>query len=182
VPLRGSDYQGIHVDYRHPLFGEAPDLSLPVYVLVVSFGLVRITLEKGPIEIAPGTHRMVRKEALRAVEAGVIGFEDRPAFGVVHQAHGQGTFQFAATRLVEDAALQPAAGHMSKHSQNRLLELSPLLLLFLAIRYKNLIPMQSKFTVFWQWNRQIGIWLFDSLFVYSFLHIPVALLALGLLF
>jgi len=42
---------------------------LPVYVLVVSFGLVRITLENGPIEIAPGTHRMPRKEALRAVEA-----------------------------------------------------------------------------------------------------------------
>jgi ectoine hydroxylase-related dioxygenase (phytanoyl-CoA dioxygenase family) len=78
VPLRGSDYQGIHVDYRHPLFGEAPDLSLPVYILVVSFGLVRITLENGPLEIAPGTHRMAREEALRAVEAGEIGMQAVP--------------------------------------------------------------------------------------------------------
>ena len=69
VPLRDSDYQGVHVDYQRPLFSEAPDLSLPAYVLVVSFGLVRITPENGPIEIAPGTHRMPRKEALRAVEA-----------------------------------------------------------------------------------------------------------------
>jgi hypothetical protein len=72
APLRGSDYQDIHVDYRHPLFAEAPDLPLPAYVLVVSFGLVPITLENGPIEIAPGTHRMPRQEALQAVEAGEI--------------------------------------------------------------------------------------------------------------
>ena len=47
VPIRGSDYQGVHVDYQRPLFSEAPDLSVPAYVLVVSFGLVRITLENG---------------------------------------------------------------------------------------------------------------------------------------
>ena len=78
VPLRGSDYQGIHIDYQRPLFAEAPDLALPPYVLVVSFGLVRITLEDGPIEIAPGTHRMPRKEALGAVEAGDIGLRPVP--------------------------------------------------------------------------------------------------------
>lgn len=78
TPLPGSDYQGLHVDYQHPLFGEAPDLSLPVYVLVVSFGLVPITLENGPIEIAPGTHRMPRKEAFRAVEAREIEMQAVP--------------------------------------------------------------------------------------------------------
>jgi hypothetical protein len=78
VPLRGSNYQDVHVDYQRPLFDEAPDLSLPSYVLVVSFGLVRITLENGPIEIASGTHRMPRKEALRAVEAGQIGMQPVP--------------------------------------------------------------------------------------------------------
>jgi hypothetical protein len=72
VALRGSDYQGAHVDYQRPLFGEAPDLSLPAYALVVSFGLVRITSENGPIEIAPGTHRLPRKEASRAVAASEI--------------------------------------------------------------------------------------------------------------
>jgi ectoine hydroxylase-related dioxygenase (phytanoyl-CoA dioxygenase family) len=78
VPLRGSDYQGVHVDYQRPLFGEAPDLPLPAYLMVVSFGLVRITLDNGPIEIAPGTHRMPRQEALRALEAGEIGMQPVP--------------------------------------------------------------------------------------------------------
>jgi Phytanoyl-CoA dioxygenase (PhyH) len=78
VSLLGSEYQGVHVDYQRPLFNEAPDLLLPAYVLVVSFGLVRITPESGPIEIAPGTHRMPRKEALRAVESGQIGMEPVP--------------------------------------------------------------------------------------------------------
>jgi hypothetical protein len=78
VALRGSDYQGVHVDYHRPLFGEAPDLFLPAYLLVVSFGLVRITPESGPIEIAPGTHRMARTEALRAVGAAEIGMQPVP--------------------------------------------------------------------------------------------------------
>jgi hypothetical protein len=78
VPLRGSDYQGVHADYQRPLFSEAPDLSLPPYVLVVSFGLVRITLENGPIEIASCTHRMPRKEALSAVESAAIGMQPVP--------------------------------------------------------------------------------------------------------
>jgi hypothetical protein len=78
VPLRGSEYQGAHADYQHPLFPEVPDLALPVYAVVVSFGLVRIAREHGPIEIAPGTHRMPRTDALRAVEAGEIGMQAIP--------------------------------------------------------------------------------------------------------
>jgi hypothetical protein len=78
VPLRGSEYQGVHVDYQRPLFPEVPDLALPVYAVVVSFGLVRITREHGPIEIAPGTHRMPRLDALRAVEAGEISMQAVP--------------------------------------------------------------------------------------------------------
>jgi hypothetical protein len=78
VALRGSGYQGVHVDYQRPLFGEAPDLPLPVYILVVSFGLMQITAEHGPIEIAPGTHRMPRKDALRAVEAAEIEMQPVP--------------------------------------------------------------------------------------------------------
>ncbi|MGZ4895798.1 MAG: phytanoyl-CoA dioxygenase family protein [Candidatus Angelobacter sp.] len=78
VPLRGSEYQGAHVDYKNPLFAEAPDLMLPMYFLVVSFGLVRIAREHGPIEIAPGTHRMMRTDALRAVETGEIGMQAVP--------------------------------------------------------------------------------------------------------
>jgi hypothetical protein len=78
VPLRGSEYQAVHVDYQRPLFPEAPNLELPAYALVVSFGLVRIAPEHGPIEIAPGTHRMTRTDALQAVEAGEIGLQAVP--------------------------------------------------------------------------------------------------------
>ena len=78
VPLRGSMQQIPHVDYQRPLFAEAPDLELPTYMLVVSFGLVPITLANGPIEIAPGTHRLPRKEALRAVEASEIVMQPVP--------------------------------------------------------------------------------------------------------
>lgn len=72
VPLKGSTYQDLHVDYRRPLFSEVPYMQLPVYMLVVSFGLTNITSENGAIEIAPGTHAMPRDEAFKAVESGAI--------------------------------------------------------------------------------------------------------------
>lgn len=78
VPVRGSVYQETHVDYRRPLFEGDPDLQLPTYILVISFGLTRITTENGAIEIAPGTHRMPRAEALRAVRSGEIGLQPVP--------------------------------------------------------------------------------------------------------
>jgi len=78
VALRGSQNQEAHVDYQRPLFTEAPDLLLPIYVLVVSFGLIRITPDHGPIEIAPGTHRMPREEAIQAVKSGEIEMQSVP--------------------------------------------------------------------------------------------------------
>src|SRR3982074_1411259 len=78
VPLRGSDYQEAHVDYRRALCQETPDLAFPPHMLVVSFGLIRIGHENGPIEIAPGTHRMPRAEAVRAVETSEIGMQPVP--------------------------------------------------------------------------------------------------------
>jgi hypothetical protein len=63
MPLRGSEFQAAHVDYRRPLFAERPELELPPYMLVLSFGLVPVTLADGPLEIAPGTHRMAREQA-----------------------------------------------------------------------------------------------------------------------
>jgi hypothetical protein len=71
IPLRGSEYQRFHVDYQRPLFEEVPDLSVPPYTLVVSFGLIPITAAHGPIEIAIGTHRMPREEAIQSIESGV---------------------------------------------------------------------------------------------------------------
>ncbi len=75
VPLLGSEYQAWHVDYQRPLFPEAPDLPLPTYMVVVSFGLVPIAQEHGPIEIAPGTHRMTRLEQNKTIETGRISSE-----------------------------------------------------------------------------------------------------------
>lgn len=70
VPLQGSEYQRFHVDYQRPLFEEAPHFSLPPYLLVVSFGLIDIAAEHGPIEIAIGTHRVARDTAIRCVDSG----------------------------------------------------------------------------------------------------------------
>ncbi|MGZ3853814.1 MAG: phytanoyl-CoA dioxygenase family protein [Flavisolibacter sp.] len=65
VPLSGSDYQAVHVDYQRPLFQELPELKLPAYMMVVSFGLTKITQENGAIEIAPGTQNYQEEEPLR---------------------------------------------------------------------------------------------------------------------
>jgi len=69
VAIKGSQHQKLHVDYQRPLFAETPDLDLPPYMLVVSFGLVRITLDTGPIQIASGTHRMSRHDVEQAVHS-----------------------------------------------------------------------------------------------------------------
>jgi len=71
VPVRGSEYQSAHVDYERPLFPEFPDLALPLYAVVMSFSLE-------PIEIAPGTHRMRRASALRALAVGEIAMQAVP--------------------------------------------------------------------------------------------------------
>ncbi len=78
VPVLGSGYQEAHVDYGRPLFADEPELLLPVYMLVVSFGLARIRAVDGPIEMAPGTHRVRRDEAARAVAAGEIAMRPVP--------------------------------------------------------------------------------------------------------
>jgi hypothetical protein len=72
IPLFGSAYQTVHVDYQRPLFYEMPDLNLPVYIMVVSFGLTKITRENGAIELAPGTHKIDREQAFRAVDSSEI--------------------------------------------------------------------------------------------------------------
>jgi hypothetical protein len=78
VPLRGSENQDAHADFQRPLFPECPDLPLPPYMLVVSFGLINITRAHGPIEIAPGSHRMPRSEALCAVQSAKIAMQSVP--------------------------------------------------------------------------------------------------------
>ena len=78
VPLRGSENQDAHADFQRPLFPECPDLPLPTYILVVSFGLTKITGAHGPIEIAPGSHRIPRNEALCGVQSAKIAMQSVP--------------------------------------------------------------------------------------------------------
>jgi ectoine hydroxylase-related dioxygenase (phytanoyl-CoA dioxygenase family) len=75
VPLKGSDYQEIHRDYR-PLFTDAT--VTPLYALAVNFPLVDVTSENGPFEQARGTHLLPREEALQKVASGEIPMETFP--------------------------------------------------------------------------------------------------------
>ncbi len=70
TPLLGSDYQDIHRD-TPPLFPEV-EAETPSYQLAVNFPLIDVTEEHGPVEIAPGTHRLPRAEGVAMVEAGTV--------------------------------------------------------------------------------------------------------------
>jgi hypothetical protein len=68
TPLRGSEHQELHRDTL-PLFPET-GAETPPYQLAVNFPLVDVTDETGPMEYAPGSHMLLREEAIRRVESG----------------------------------------------------------------------------------------------------------------
>jgi hypothetical protein len=72
VPLRGSDYQETHRDYR-PLFTD--EIVTPLYALAVNFPLVDVTPDNGPFEMARGTHVLPRAEGLARIASGEIPLE-----------------------------------------------------------------------------------------------------------
>jgi hypothetical protein len=74
VCAEGSAHQGVHVDYRRPLFEELPDLRVPAYMIVVNFSLAPIGRADG-IEIAPESHLLPREHAIAAVQADRIPLE-----------------------------------------------------------------------------------------------------------
>jgi ectoine hydroxylase-related dioxygenase (phytanoyl-CoA dioxygenase family) len=72
TPLKDSEYQVIHRDITLI----SPDLptadpAVP-FQFGVNFALVDITLENGPFEIAPGTHRLTDQQSRQHIKAGVI--------------------------------------------------------------------------------------------------------------
>jgi hypothetical protein len=75
TPVAGSDYQEIHRDHR-PLFTE--EFNTPLYALAVNFPLCRVHEENGPFQMAQGTHRMPKDEALRKIARGEIAMESFP--------------------------------------------------------------------------------------------------------
>ena len=72
IPVRGSDYQEIHRDFR-PLFTE--EFATPLYALAVNVSLVEVTEKNGPLQLARGTHRLPRKMGLEKIDTGEIPLE-----------------------------------------------------------------------------------------------------------
>jgi ectoine hydroxylase-related dioxygenase (phytanoyl-CoA dioxygenase family) len=73
TPLLGSDYQEIHRD-APPLFSDF-EIETPPFQLAINFPLVDVTRDNGPIEIAPGTHLLTKKERMEQMERGEIKVE-----------------------------------------------------------------------------------------------------------
>lgn len=72
IPMQGSEYQGIHRDFR-PLFSD--QIVTPLYAVAVNVPLVEVTADNGPFEMARGTHVMPREEGLVKIRAGEIPME-----------------------------------------------------------------------------------------------------------
>jgi ectoine hydroxylase-related dioxygenase (phytanoyl-CoA dioxygenase family) len=75
TPVLGSMHQEVHRDYR-PLFTD--DLPTPLYALAVNFPLCDVGEDNGPLEMARGTHRMPREQALARIASGEIAMETFP--------------------------------------------------------------------------------------------------------
>ena len=69
--FKGSIHQDIHTDLQL-LYPEQPDLILPPHFLAVNWPFVDVTPERGPFQIAEGTHLLPKAEALARIEAGVF--------------------------------------------------------------------------------------------------------------
>ena len=71
TPFKGSVHQDVHADLP-ALFPERPNLILPPHILAVNWPFVDVTPERGPFQMAEGTHLLPKSEALSRIEAGEI--------------------------------------------------------------------------------------------------------------
>ena len=74
TPFEGSAHQDVHADLQ-ALFPERPDLILPPELLALNWPFVDVTAERGPFQVAKGTHLMPRTQALARIESGDIPLE-----------------------------------------------------------------------------------------------------------
>jgi len=74
TPLKGSVYQDVHADIGS-LFDEEPEMWHPPAVIAVNFPFVDVPPERGPFEVARGSHLLPKSEALAKIEAGEIPLE-----------------------------------------------------------------------------------------------------------
>lgn len=72
TPLKDSEYQNLHRDFR-PLFSD--EFPTPLYALAVNFPLVEVTAERGPFQMVRGTHRMPPEKAQAKIAAGELAVE-----------------------------------------------------------------------------------------------------------
>jgi Phytanoyl-CoA dioxygenase (PhyH) len=72
LPLKGSEYQETHRDFR-PLFSD--QIVTPLYALAVNFPLVEVTAENAPFQMAKGTHVLSREAGLQKIATGEIEIE-----------------------------------------------------------------------------------------------------------
>jgi hypothetical protein len=70
TPLSHSVYQAVHADVGD-LFPEEPT-SYPPALIAVNFPFVDVTPQRGPFEVARGTHLLPKEEALAKINAGDI--------------------------------------------------------------------------------------------------------------
>ena len=68
TPYKGSVHQDVHGDLQ-ALYPELPDVILPPHFLGVNWPFVDVTPERGPFQMAEGTHLLPKAEALARVEA-----------------------------------------------------------------------------------------------------------------
>ena len=73
TPLSHSVYQAVHADVGD-LFPEEPT-SYPPALIAVNFPFVDVTPQRGPFEVARGTHLLPKEEALAKINAGDIALE-----------------------------------------------------------------------------------------------------------
>ena len=69
TPFKGSIHQDVHTDLQL-LYPEQPDLILPPHFLAVNWSFVDVTPDRGPFQIAEGTHLLSKAEGLARTEAG----------------------------------------------------------------------------------------------------------------
>ena len=73
TPLSHSVYQAVHADVGD-LFPEEPT-PYPPALIAVNFPFVDVTPQRGPFEVARGTHLLPKEEALAKINAGDIALE-----------------------------------------------------------------------------------------------------------
>ncbi len=71
TPFKGSVNQEIHKDVSE-LFPENPELRLPPALLAMNWPFVDVTPERGPFQVAAGTHLMPPEEAIAKIDSGEI--------------------------------------------------------------------------------------------------------------